>query len=175
MRRAALLTALVAAALAGATAAGAAPPAAGGPCSLPDPGLQVRQVGRYVVTLKVGPVPRMYTAAQARQLKPTTGVVMLEPMQAVAGGSMQGGAGQRHLRVQVCDAATGKPLRTPRPKAEVTAGMNRFAVPLTLGYDAGRPATEWRFCNTLRVGDEALSVGVAVGGELAAFSVLPGA
>lgn len=158
--------------LAASGAAAASAPAA--PCAA-APGVQVREAGRYVVTLKVGPVPRMVTAAEAARTRPTSGVVMLEPMKTVDGGGMMGGAGQRHLRVQVCDRRSGRALRSPRPTAEITAGMARFTAPLTLGYDAGTPPSDVRFCQVLRLGDGAVGVAVHVGALVVPFSVLPGA
>lgn len=166
-------TAVAAAAL-GAAVAAAAAPAPAPPCAA-APGVQLRGAGRYLVTLKVGPVPRMYSPAEAARLKPTSGVVMLEPMRAVDAGGMMGGAGRRHLRVQVCDRATGRALRAPRPTAEITAGMARFSAPLTLGYDVGTPPADVRFCQVLRLGDGAVGVAVHVGALVVPFSVLPGA
>lgn len=166
---------LAAAAPGAAAAPRAAAASAAGPCAAAGAGVQVREAGRYVVTLAVGPVPRMYTAAQARAQKPRSGVVMLEPMRDVTGGMMMAGAGRKHLRVQVCDRATGKALRAPRPTAEITSGMARFTAPLTLGYDVGTPPADVRFCQIVLLGDESVAVGVKVGGEVAAFTVTPGA
>lgn len=163
----------LAGAAAGATArAGAAPvPAA---CATAA-GVEVREVGPYVVTLRVGTIPRMYTVAQARAVKPKSGVVMLEPMKDLAGGGMMGGGGRRLIRVQVCDRATGKALRSPRPTVDIAASMLRQSFPLTLGYDVGTPPTDVRFCQVVVLPNEPLGVAVHVGRWIASFSVAPSA
>lgn len=157
-------------AVAAASGAGAAAPA--GPC-VAAAGTQLREAGPYLVTLKVGPVPRMYTAAEAKAAHPTSGVVMLEPMKGVAAGMMMQGANRRHVRVQVCDKATGKALRSPRPTVEIGVSMMRQTYPLTLGYDVGTPAADVRFCQVVVVPNETLGITVTVGTQSAAFSVAP--
>lgn len=171
------LTALAAAVATGgaaaAAAAVAAPGVAASPCAATAK-VQLREAGRYLVTLEVGPVPRMYTVAEARRAKPTSGVVMLEPMKALAaGGMLAKGAGRRHIRVQVCDRATGKALRSPRPVVQVAVSMLRQSFPLTLGYDVGSPPAAVRFCQVVVLPEEQLGMSVQVGGETAAFTVAP--
>jgi hypothetical protein len=159
-----------------ALAAGSAWAAAGRSVASPSPCVatattQLREAGRYLVTLAVGPVPRMYTVAQARALKPTSGVVMLEPMHAVAGGGMmEQGGGRRHIRVQVCDRATGKALASPRPVVELTQAMLRERFTLTRGYDVGTPPSQIRFCQVAVLPGGQLGLAVLVGTQSATFS-----
>jgi hypothetical protein len=159
----------VSAATAAATAAGA-----GSRGCVASATEQVREVGRYRVTFSAGRVPPMYTVAQARSLKPLTGVVMLEPMRDVAGGMTGAGAGRFHLRVQVCDRVTGRPLRSPRPKVTIAVSMLRQSFPLTLGYDLGGSPADVRFCQNIVLPAEQIGVSVQVGGEVAPFTVALG-
>ncbi len=161
--------AAAAAALVGAQAVAAAPHVAPSACAA-DATTQLREAGPYLVTLAVGPVPRMYTVAQAHALKPKSGVVMLEPMRgATAAGMMGQAGGSRHIRVQVCDRASGKALASPRPVVQVTQAMLREHLPLTRGYDIGTPPSQVRFCQVAVLPAGSLGVSVQVGSQSVAF------
>ena len=165
----AVALATAAAALVGAQAAAPATHAVTSPCAA-SAITQLREAGPYLITLAVGPVPRMYTVAQALALKPTSGVVMLEPMRGVTAAGMMGqGGGSRHIRVQVCDRTTGKALASPRPAVQVTQAMLREHFQLTRGYDIGAPAAQVRFCQVAVLPAGSLGVSVQVGSQSVAF------
>jgi hypothetical protein len=72
----------------------------------------------YKLTLSVGPVEKMYTAAEVRAKHPTDGEVMVGDSMNM--GGMSTGGANRHLEVHVASRATGKVAANVQPAITLT-------------------------------------------------------
>jgi hypothetical protein len=72
----------------------------------------------YKLTLSVGPVEKMYTAAEVKAKHPTDGEVMVGHSMSTGGMSM--GDANRHLEVHVDSRATGKVVPNAQPTIALT-------------------------------------------------------
>jgi len=72
----------------------------------------------YKLTLSVGPVEKMYTAAEVKAKHPTDGEVMVGDSMSMGGMSM--GDANRHLEVHVASRATGKVVTNVQPAITLT-------------------------------------------------------
>jgi hypothetical protein len=71
----------------------------------------------YKLTLHVGPIETMYTAAQVKATHPKEGEVMVGDSMGMGGMSM---GGNRHLEVHVYSKATGKVVAKAAPSITLT-------------------------------------------------------
>src|SRR5262249_17176045 len=72
----------------------------------------------YKLTLSVGPVEKMYTAAEVKAKHPTDGEVMVGPSMSMGGMSMSDA--NRHLEVHVTARASGKVVTNAKPAITLT-------------------------------------------------------
>jgi hypothetical protein len=72
----------------------------------------------YKLTLSVGPVEKMYTAAEVKAKHPTDGEMMVGHSMSMGGMSM--GDANRHLEVHVAARATGKVVTNAQPAITLT-------------------------------------------------------
>jgi hypothetical protein len=82
----------------------------------------------YKLTLSVGPVEKMYTAAEVKAKHPSDGEVMVGHSMSMDGMSM--GDANRHLEVHVASRATGKVVTNAQPTITLTdtSGMSGMAM-----------------------------------------------
>jgi hypothetical protein len=128
----------------------------------------------YKLTLSVGPVEKMYTAAEVKAKHPTSGEVMVGDSMSMDGMSM--GAGNRHLEVQILSRATRKPLSIePSVTLTDTSAMSGMAMSDKLhvmamyGISEGR--SDLHYGNNFKLtASHVYKVAVTVKGEKATFS-----
>lgn len=127
----------------------------------------------YKLTLEVGPLETMYTAAEVKAKHPTTGEEMLGSGMNMGGG-MSMAAGNRHLEIHVASRATGKVLAVAPSSITLTDtnGMMMTAkVPIVEMEGIGEGMADLHYGNNVRLtAGHTYKVAVAVKGETASFT-----
>jgi hypothetical protein len=129
----------------------------------------------YKLTLSVGPVEKMYTAAEVKAKHPTDGEVMVGPSMSMGGMSM--GDANRHLEVHVAARATGKVVTNAQPAITLsdTNGMSGMAMPEKVDAMAmqgiGEGVADLHYGDNVKLtSGHTYKVVVKVKGEKAAFT-----
>ena len=127
----------------------------------------------YALTLDVGPLEAMYTAAEVKSKHPTSGEVMVGSM----GTGMSMGAGNRHLEVHILSRATGKvvmdvvPTIGIRDKTAMTSMAMTVKVAVVAMEGVGSGGSDFHYGNNVKLtAGHVYEVVVTVNKQTASFT-----
>jgi len=127
---------------------------------------------QYRLTLQIGPTETMYSEAEAKAKRPTSGEIMLSGKMAGGMPGMMSMSGMRHMELHVYSLDTGKVVTN----AHVTIALKgsdkkRQTVPIVRMYGVTEGLDDLHYGNNVMLSPGAYAVDATVNGEAAHFSV----
>lgn len=141
-----------------------------------DEGSFVVTSTHYRFVLRIGPGKRVYTPAQVKRLRPSSGDVLLAGSEETGGIAMGPANHVRHIGFQICSRTTGSVLTRATPIVVLTDSMGMATyVPVAVMRSVVTGADDAHFGNNLTAPTRGpIAVKVAMGHETVTFREISG-